>query len=405
VNCLFIGPLANHSVVGRVAALSAAGANVGMVAAGDHDAPWVNDAYPIVGARLLDHWRDPYYGSASRQRRVAAEFGRTLGVVPEDRRIAKSLRNLLTHYRPNLAVVHYGSIAIHYLRILRRLAPHLPIIDIPNVLPSHLSYAGRPRGRLPWGLSGIEDLSYSRWLPAVDGIVFASQEMQSYALGRYRISQIPSCVMPDYLPMAFQMKLHGPVTTFVESFSGDPHVAFLGAPERYGRVIDALDQQFLEMARMRIHVHSATLSEAVLRTGFGHVYPHCSDEQVFRGELATCLSGLDAAVVTYNERSRHERFRSTYPTRFFSSISCGLPVAVRAGSLDACERFVTEHGIGFVYLDADDLRRKLEDRDFLASCRATLRAQLHSMSAESQGEELRRFIARAILWARGSRDN
>lgn len=399
MNCLFVGPLANHSVVGRVAALNAAGATVGMVAAGDHDAPWVNDAYPIVGARLLGRWRDPWYAGGSMYGRVATEFGRSLRAVPEDASIARSLRSLLTYFCPDLAVVHYGPIAIHYARILRRLAPHLPVIDIPNVLPSHLSRSGSLTARLPWSRSGIEDLSYSRWLPTVDGIVFASQEMRDYAFGRYRIAQVPSCIMPDYLPLAFQATLDDPAVAVPESCSADPHVAFVGSPERYGPVIDALDGQFLEMARMRIHVHSATLSEAVLRTGFGHIYPRFSDEQVFRGELATCLSGLDAAVVTYNDRGRHERFRSTFPTRFFSSLSCGLPVAVRAGSLDACERFVTERGIGFSYLDAQDLRRKLDDRDFLASCRATLRAQLHAMSAEAQGEDLRRFVSRAMLYA------
>ena len=59
IKCLFIGSLANHAVIGRVAALVASDCDVYLIDAGDH--PWIYGEYPIKNAKRIGQWKDPFF--------------------------------------------------------------------------------------------------------------------------------------------------------------------------------------------------------------------------------------------------------------------------------------------------------------------------------------------------------
>ena len=393
MRCTFIGPIYNHAVVGRVAALVAAGYKVDLINAG-HRA-WARPDYPISQARILDKrigdtvCRSEKGGS---RRQYITRYLRCLGLMPEDRELASYLRSLVRESRPDFAVTHYGPIAIHYARILRRVVRYLPVIDILNLLPSGLRIFESQKHLTSMRL---ERANYRHWLKRLEGVVCASQEMLDYAVKEYGVSLRRSCVLPDYLPASFRGRRDS-VDLTTSRHHDNPRVIFLGAPKRYGGQIDALDEQFIELANARIHVHAATVSEQALSTGWCHRYPLFTDEDVFSGRLAEYAAQFDAAIMTYNINRRTERFRSTYPTRFFTALTAGIPVAVHAGFFDACERLVTDEGIGFVYTTPSDLRDKLVDQSLLARCRSNAAEKTPTMTAEAQGAALRAFITRVL---------
>jgi len=387
LRCLFLGgPLGQHAVMGRVATMVAAGFEVYLVNV--YRPKWTLKEYPISRAQFVDALEDPFYKEGgSYRKKFTLEYLRSMGVISEDRNLATHLRSIIQMTKPHFAVVHYGSIAIHYARMLKRTAPRLPVIDILNLLPSAISLWDRNRF-LKWGK--LEKSNYRHWLERLEGVVCASREMLDFAIEEFGVDERRTIILPDYLPASFQGRKEQVAEMSRED--GNPHVIFLGAPERWGGAIDMIDEQFKELVKERIHVHSATLSEQIVSTSFGHRYPLFSNETVSSGRLAEFASQFDATLVTYNVNQREERFRSTYPTRFFMALTVGIPIAVREGILDACERFVTEHEIGFVYTDASDLREKLLNRTKIAEYRRNTREKKRTMTAEAQGEAIRRFI-------------
>lgn len=391
LRCLFIGPIANHAVVGRIAALIAANCDVFLINAGFHGGFWLSGDYLVPQARIVDQLRDPFFGEGSKFKIFILEYLRSMALIPEDRRLTSHLRTAISTISPHFVVCHYGQAAIHYSRVIKRLAQHLPVIDIVNLLPSYVNLKHGISGLI--GIGGkLEDLNYRHWIKQLDAVIFASQEMQDFATNKFGVQEKSSYIFPDYLPIAFQGQVFSNSTIHSDIQDGNPKVVFFGAPERYGHIIDSLDHQFMGIASEQIHIYSGTISDEVVSTGFGHQYPKFTDQEVQMGRLAEFGSQFDAALITYEVHKQHERFRSTYPTRFFAALAAGIPIAVRAGFFDACERFVIEHKIGFTFVDAADLRRKLMNKQMITACHFRVQECKKNMNAEAQGVQLRDMI-------------
>jgi len=383
-------------VVGRIAAFLAADCEIFLLDVSQSYTKRLKNIYPLSKVQFLDSFYDPFYLNKSTISRYIWEVLRNLSLVSEDHKLSIHLRNIISKIKPKIAVTHYGPIAIHYARILKRIAPNLPIIDIINLLPSSFN----PRTGLYKLLRGwwgkLEDLNYRRWLRNVEGIIYASEAMCEFANKKFQVQKNISCVMPDYLPSSFQGKNSVDKAPKFNRNDANPSVVFLGAPDRYGVSIDNLDKQFIELAKEHIHVHSGTLPQEVISTGYGHQYKKFTDVEVLNGLLAEYAFQFDAALVTYNIDKRHERFRTTYPTRFFTALTTGIPIAIRAGFFDVCEQFVTKNEIGFIYFSPSDLRLKLLDKQLLAKYRANAQKKKRIMNAEMQGYVLQKFINKVI---------
>jgi len=395
VKCLFIGPLANHAVIGRVAALAAAGCDLSLVDGGDHR--WNGEEYPAVGVMRKVGLRDPYYDSGiSQARRHIAEMLRSIKILHESERTYKPLKNIVNDLDPDICVTHYGPISIHYTRIVRRSFAHLPIINIINVIPSALNFHKGLLRFFGGSSAKIEFVNYYIWLRDAAAIIVASDEMFEYITRKFGVNPERCYVLPDYLPRSFQGFKGVADVPRVERTDIEPRIIYLGAPERFGRHIDALDEHFLEIAHTRTHIYCATLGARVRSTGFGHTYPRFGNEEVFSGRLSRYAAQFDATLVVYNIPEKSERFRSTYPTRFFAAVACGLPIALRAENLNACERFLKEHGIGFTYRSADELRGKLLDTSLMIALKERAGKFKAQACAERQSGELRRIIERVL---------
>jgi hypothetical protein len=395
MNCLFFGPIANHALVGRLVAFRAAGIDVMPVNVSTSPRDWRADPLPLDGLQPIGSLVDPYFRDRFALRRFVSEGLRILSLTPEHESVTRTLRDLVAEHPPDFAVTHYGVYAIHVVRLVKRICPGLPVIDIVNVVPAHLNGPGGLRGLTSGWWGRLEDLAYRRWLEAADGVIYANLEMSRYVAERYGKPK-HQLIAPDYLPVAWQGEDGCAVGPSPTVRSEEPHVVYLGAPERHGPLIDALDEHFLELAAVGIHVHAGALGAKVIETGYGHVYPQMNDADVFGGKLAEMARRFDAALVTYNVRIQHDRFRTTYPTRLFTSLTAGIPIAVMSGYFDSCERFVREKDVGFCYSSAADLRLRLADKSLLQRLRENARRQRSQFTAESQANELRQYVLRVL---------
>ncbi len=389
MKCLFVGPLGSHAAIGRVAAFAEV-CDMILLDGGPHY--WAGNTYPVniltVSARLDNQ----IYRKPQRLKHRILELARLCGVIAEDATMVSQLKSAINQFKPDFIALHYGTIAMHYLRVIKRSGIRLPVVLIPNLLPDHVRPSGIRFRSLLRVLSGFaEHLSYRRWLKCADSIIFASNEMEEYASEKYGPLTRHTCILPDFLPKAWQTR--GDLRQECDgSVRNEPSVIFIGAPERYGPVIDSIDDQFKELAKAQIHVYSGAMSDAVCKTGFGHIYSRYSDKEVFAGRLAEFAAKFDAVLITYNVKRREERFRSTYPTRFFTALGIGIPIAIRGGTFDACEGFVERYGIGFSYDNPEQLLKQLKDSAKMSAYRLRANEVRGLFSAEAQGGELRAFL-------------
>lgn len=402
--CLLIAPLENHATAGRVAALAATGYAITVADVSIGNVP-AEDCYPFDAIRRVHDVRasqqDPIYASTGRARAFSllTDWLRSYRIFPESRKLTGALREAIREGNPEVVVTFYGPIAIHYARIVKRIAPRLPVVIILNLLPSTIVARTNPVATRLRKLMANEFADYRNWLHELDAIVFASDEMKTFVRKKFGNTPPMALVAPDYLPRTFQGSVQEDDAAAAlpnDNAAREPSVIFLGAPERYGGVLDSPDEQFLQLANSGIHVYSGSMSDRALENPRCHVYSRFSNEAVFSGRLAEFARGFDAAIITYNVRGRHERFRSTYPTRFFTALTAGIPIAVKGGVFDACERFVAEHGNGFVYNSVTELKETLLDRARMAGYRQRAREVMRTTTAETQGAAVRAFLDQVI---------
>jgi hypothetical protein len=226
VKCLFIGTLHQHAVTGRVSALKAAGCELSLLNCGN-PTQWP-DPYPVEEVRIAGDLHDTYYrgGGGGYKRQYLREYCRALGLCKEEEGIVHQLRMIIDEIQPDFAVLHYGTIAIHYARILKRIFPALPVIEILNVFPLKCrEFETYPILKGRW----LEMRSYRSWLKHVDGVICASEEMTEYVKSKLGIDDDRILIAPDFLPAGFQAKT---VAATEEDKPPSPSVIFLGAPER-----------------------------------------------------------------------------------------------------------------------------------------------------------------------------
>ena len=297
------------------------------------------------------------------------------------------MKYICNTYKPKFIVLHFGTIAIHYARIIKRTVPNIPIINIINLIPATIVVSRKVY--LQYSL-WLEYLAYKNLLPGIDGLVYSSKLMADTVAKKFQNITERTIVLPDYLPLSFNASN---TIRYNQDEDSSVSLIFLGAPERWGNQIDDIDKEFMDIAERKIHVYSAEMSEKVVATGYGHIYPRFKNEDVFNGKLALYASGFSAALITYSAEmiQINERFRSTYPTRFFTAITAGIPIAVCNG-LNDCGIFIEKYGIGFVYRDVEELIIKIKDKTKMISYRYNALVLRDAINAEAQSEKISKFV-------------
>jgi hypothetical protein len=379
--CLLIAPLETHATIGRVAALALTGYELHVLDVSTAPLQFDLDRYPfssIESCRRLDLIPRPASVPAAARHRL-----RALDWIAEDESTLASMESEICRVKPDLVVTYYGPIGIHYAKLVKCVAPSVPVVSILNLIPSSLDYPSGLAGPLGQRLN-TELNTYKRWIRRIDFLVCASPLMTDFIAARYGVDRSRMAVIPDYFPKS--MTVQSQAVSVREQPAG---VIFLGAPERWGGALDDVDNEFWGIAKAGVPVCAGKLSDAVRSTGNARQYEYLQVDQVFAGGLSDFAHQFEAALITYGIKDRHQRFITTLPTRFFSALSAGLPLAVKAGLFDAVEDYVHRHQIGFAFCNPAELKRRLSDQAQMAFFRRNVLDHVRGFFAESQAGEFR----------------
>jgi hypothetical protein len=385
--CIVIAPLVSHATAGRVAALLSTGMKVSLIDISGRKIDFdVKDICPYSKLDQIHYLDitslDPFYKQPSLVDRIK-DLLRSYGFLKENSGITKKLQKILIQEKPTVVVGFYGPLGIHMLRQIKKVSPETKTIFIPNLVPSTI-LDGNPILKCIKKRLINEFVDYNNWIRKIDFIFCASNEMLDFIHRKFNYPLRKMSVIPDLHPARFQpVSLQLDSTRAINKSKG---LIFLGAPERWGGKIDHLDNQLNALVDNGIQVYTSSfLSRDAVKWG---TYPYFSDKDVFEGKLSDYAHGFDAALVTYEISKRSERFRSTLPTRFFSALAAGLPIALRGGLFDAAETFITTNQNGFVFHSDEELKVKLQDEDSMRSYRENAILKINTFTAESQKEAI-----------------
>ena len=389
---LLIAPLQSHATMGRVAALVGTDFDIYALDVSISDYLIDTSAYPLSCLKEiinLKSWQcDHFYSQSSGRLQQLMDCARGYSLLPESSFLQKQIKSALLHVEPDVIFNFYGPLAIHYARIIKKMRIEIPVVHVFNLYPCAVNNSEGIWGNLR-GLLCNEFIDYKMHLQEIEGLVFASSEMQTYVNEKYKLKNSNQIVLPDLLPKSFFCESTRQRT---EIQNENPRLIFLGGPGRSGGKIDSLDGFFQGFATHSLHIYAGQMSEAVIKTGYGHKYPYFSTNQVFTGELGNYANQFDASIIHYNVYKRHERFRTTIPTRFFTSLTALIPIFIKSGIFDACESFVDKYQIGTSFTDFEDLKSKLFQKDKLESYRYNCYKNVDCFQAESQSGLLSDFL-------------
>jgi hypothetical protein len=385
-------PLVSHASAGRLAALGNCNVQLHVVDTSTRKVRHDIKKYPYNLIHTIHDYDaisdDPLYKKRINYYDLIIDALRGKNILNEDKKNKQKIKKIIESIEPNIIVTYYGTQGAHYARIISKLSNEIPIMVIINLIPQTIEKSNNISKFIRrFFINEFND--YKSIKEKVYKFVCASREMKLFLENKLEISSEKIIILPDYHPKKFQSSQK----LLKIKVNNNPKLIFMGAPERWGDKIDNIDDQFMEICSKGIEVYSGKMLESVIKTGFGHTYEYFSDDQVFAGDLSIFAQNFDAALITYNLLSRRERFRTTLPTRFFSAISAGIPIAVRAGVFDSIESFIIHHGNGFIYKDSQELFEILNKTEKMYEYRLKAIQLLDTAFAENQVDFLEKVIS------------
>jgi hypothetical protein len=388
--CLFVAPLVSHATAGRLAAFINSGVEVSVLDISTRKFDLnLNTIYPYSSLKRIKHLDLMSFGkfySKPSLLHMIIDGLRSCSIISENSHLTKIILNYIKEVNPDFIVIFYGPLGIHFTRIIKKIAPEISIIFIPNLLPSTV-ISGNNLIRFVKKLFINEFIDYKRWVNRIDFIFCASIEMQEFLSKKFLYPKSKTEILPDYHPNSFFIS-----TSLVQNKSQENYdIIFLGAPERWGGKIDNLDNQLISLSNSGINIYT---SELLITNSYNiwKTYPYFKENEVFTGELSKFAHKFSAALVTYNISTRSERFRTTLPTRFFSALAAGIPIAVKGGLFDAVENFILKNGNGFIYETESQLNEILNDKNKMESFREKAIVNMVNFTAENQKSQILRIL-------------
>lgn len=389
--CLLFAPLVSHASAGRIAALINTGWELTLVDISIRPAGFSMDQYPYSGIKEIHflgiNELDPFYRTPSHLAMIK-DVMRSCGFIPENQTLVKKITNIIAADNPDVIFTFYGPLGIHFSRLCKKITPQLPVVFIANLIPSTLLSGNK---FMRWIKRQIvnEFVDYKNWINKIDLVFCASDEMMDFIHIKFNYPRSRLYVVPDLHPKSFQV-----TPEVIKRHKNDEiknSLIFLGAPERWGGYMDNIDSQLDRFSRAGISVYT---SENIAKNGkhSWNSYPYFSDDEVFSGKLSNFAHQFSAALVTYNINRPSERFRSTLPTRFFSALAAGLPIAVKGGLFSGVESFVKKYDIGFVFNSDEELLAGLNDQEKMKRQKGNACLLLTKFSAEDQSKHIKELI-------------
>ncbi len=390
--CLLLAPLEAHATVGRLAAIASSGFELHVVDVSSNPPRFELNQYPFTEIKSYKYFNiGSILGKHSQMVHGIVSKLRCVGLIKESRSVIGHLTEEIERVKPDVVVTYYGPIGVQYAKIVKIINRDLPVVSILNLIPSSLDYDKTIRGFF-FKILNDELNNYTRIIRKLDFIICASQKMKEYVSTKYGVNSNRMAVLPDYFPKS--MTFNSPD---IDGKLPGLNLIFLGAPERWGGSLDNIDKQLFGLACSGISIYSGNIADFVKSTNNAFCYPLFSDEEVFSGKLSSYAHKFQVSLITYGIDKRHQRFKTTLPTRFFSALSAGIPIAVRAGLFDAVEAYVEQYQIGFSYQNIEDLKSKLLDQKAMSVYREGAIQHCREYYAESQGIEFKKIFNSLFL--------
>ncbi|MDA9283120.1 hypothetical protein N9P77_01680 [Amylibacter sp.] len=376
---LMVAPLSSHATLGRIAALHTPNTRIDFIDIGLRPTRADMSLYPMS---LIDNYYDlrgenlDLFLTHPSPTNIVFDALRSWCILPEDVKLKKVFNTFVKKSDPDIIYAYYGSLSMRYIRLINN-DFNLPIIQVFNTYPITLESENKIK-RFFKRLFINEFVDYKMHAHKVTKYIAASVPMFNFANDKLKVSNNAITIIPDYLPKSFYCKNVNDKDFNYENWND---LVFLGAPERWGKKIDDIDEQLSEMSRFGLNVY---ISEKSAGAHYPFSYPYFSDADVMVGKLADHCNRFSAALITYNFSKPRSRFRGTLPTRFFSAISVGIPILVKRGQFTSVEEYVKKYNIGIVFDDYEHLVLELRDKVRLKRLRENAKEHSKRYFAESQ---------------------
>ncbi|MCF8340935.1 MAG: hypothetical protein K9I82_08170 [Chitinophagaceae bacterium] len=387
--CILFAPLVSHATTGRISALVNAGFELSVVDISTRVIDFSLDIYPynkiskVYNLNIKTYGR--YYSDNPSYISRFIDILQSLNFLKENKSLLNDINNVLLEIKPDYIFTFYGPMGIHFSRLIYKLKINYKLYFICNLIPSTIISGNYFTKKLKKYFVN-EFVDYRNWANKLDGIFCSSTQMVEFFKKKFGICNNRLFIFQDFHPTSF-----GNSDLFESKNTLNSSLIFLGAPERWGGQMDNINNQIIEIANNNINI---CISKNIIIEDNVNIskYSFFTNEDVFNGELSKFANKYKASLITYNIERRSERFISTLPTRFFSSLSAGLPLAVKSGLFDAVEQFVILHEIGFVYNDIQDLYIQLQDSKKMLAYRNNILSKQNQFTAEFQAIEINKLF-------------
>ncbi len=225
-----------------------------------------------------------------------------------------------------------------------------------------------------------------RLLPHLDGIIYSSAQMKSYfetRIGR-SVTKVPSLILPPFFSQRLFPDLPGSTTPPL------PGLIFVGRLDWWAsQPCDKVQPIIDDLLNAGIHVHHNELAGNVIAHPNRHTYRYLSLAQMIQ-----YASQFDASLVAYNTEVCQEdaRFRNTVPDRVVASVAAGIPIALPRKGYEACKEYLAEYKAVIEFSTPDELRTKLQDRQYMEGLHETCRSSSRWYIAEDRIQPLLDFV-------------
>lgn len=385
---LLFAPLVSHASWGRVSMMANAEIDFSIFDTSTRKQIFdYKNYYPFSQAKSIDH-RTIIRGPENKllkYQNLLLENLRALSWASENKSEINEIKELLNQNNPDEVFLYYGPEAIRYLRILRRLDFDKPINIILNLIPSTLIARRMPKRYISGSLSP-EYNNYRHWLRSADRCFVASNEMKDFVVKKFCLDKSMIYIYQDYLPVS-------DIPRSIPDLKSQSLI-YLGAPERWGAniEIDLVDEEFQNLIYNGFQIASASFSGFLKQSKKAIQYPRFSDQDVLSGDLARYANCFHGALIYYSNANDRERFRSTLPTRFFSSLDAGIPLIVKRCGLTAVENYVKYHDIGIVYDDPREVKKFISDKNSYNKTRDNAARHRLKHNPVTQGKDLTKLL-------------
>lgn len=406
--CL-IAPLTSHAAWGRVAALSFDDAELSVIDTSRRASDFNSAVYPFLKIANTYKLYDLSNCRNIQNRLIAymmliIESLRARCILPENVIESNRIMRLVGMIRPHVIYLHYGPDAIRMVRILKRLKISAKIVLIINLLPSALISRNKLKRPFSKWLQP-EFINYKRWLKFADLCITSSSQMNEFIVRRFDYDINKLVIAPDYNTVElgkntdYCSPVKSKLNNDLQQSKYYPRLIFLGAPERWGlhSGIDNADNEFKRLLDASIYIESGALSNELKSHPLAKEYDYFTTDEILSGYLSKYASSFDGALVFYNNTEHRERFRSTLPTRFFTAISSGIPIIVKRCGLEAVERYVLDHNIGFVYDEPLDIIKFFSSPTNVSVVKRNAQDHRNRFNAETQQPLFRDISFKAKL--------